>query len=136
MGRVDIAVPAFPSALAAGGGSLWVLAGGHLLRIDTALDRVISQIDVGVRLGSELTCDLTVAGKVVWAVGSVSALRSKVFRIDVRSGRVLGSTAVPAAACVAATAHGAWVPLPESRLVLRLGRNGRALERFADCCVL
>jgi hypothetical protein len=130
MRRVEVAVPAFPTAVAAGGGSVWLLAGGHLLRIDSALDKVISQIDVGVRLGSERTCDLAVAGNVVWTVGSVNARRSKVFRINMHSGHILGSTAVPAAACVAATAQGTWVTLPESRLILRLGRDGHVLERL------
>lgn len=128
--RDEVAVPAFPTAVAAGGGSVWLLAGGHLVRIDAALDRVISQIDVGVRLGSERTCDLAVAGNAVWTVGSVNAQRSRVFRIDMRTGHILGSTTVPAAACVAATAQGAWVTLPESRLILRLGRDGHVLERL------
>lgn len=126
---VEIAVPGFPTAVAAGGGSVWLLAGGHLVRVDAALDKVSSQIDVGVRLGSELSCDLAVGAKLVWALGSVNARRSRVFRIDMRTGRILGSTAVPAAACVAATAQGAWVTLPTSRLMLSLGRDGRVRDR-------
>ncbi|MGH3009868.1 MAG: hypothetical protein ACRDLM_10765 [Gaiellaceae bacterium] len=128
--RVELSVPASPTAVAAGGRSLWLLAGGRLVRVDAVLDKVIAQIDVGVRLGSELTCDLAVAGNVVWAVGAVDARRSRVFRIDTRTGRVLGSTAVAAAACVAATAQGAWVTLPGSRLILRLGRGGHVLGRL------
>lgn len=127
---MEVGVPAFPTAVAAGGGSVWVLAGGRVVRVDVVLDKVIARIDVGVRLGSELTCDLAVAGNIVWAVGSVDARRSRVFRIDARSGQILGSTAVAAAACVAATAKGAWVTLPRSRLILRLGRGGNVLERL------
>jgi hypothetical protein len=127
--RVEIAVPAFPTAVAAGGDSVWLLAGGHLVRVDAALDQVTSQIDVGVRLGSELTCDLAVGGNLVWALGSVNARHSRVFRIDTRTGRILGSTTVPAAACVAATAQDAWVTLPTSLLILRLGRDGHVRER-------
>jgi hypothetical protein len=129
--RVEIAVPAFPTAVAVGGDSVWLLAGGRLVRVDLALDKVTSLIDVGVRLGSELTCDLAVGGKLVWALGSVNARRSRVFRIDTRTGRILGSTPVPAAACVAATAQDAWVTLPTSRLILRLGRDGRVRDRVS-----
>ena len=69
--RVEVPVPAFPTAAAAGGGSVWLLAGGRLLRVDPARNRVVSQIDVGFRLGSERPCDLAVAGSIVWTIDSV-----------------------------------------------------------------
>jgi hypothetical protein len=128
--RVEVAVPAFPTAVTAGGGSVWLLAGGRLLRVDPARNRVVSQIDVGVRLGSERPCDLAVAGSIVWTIGSVNARRSRIVRVDARSGRVLGSTSVSAAACVAATLRGAWVTLPEARLIVRLSRDGRVVQRL------
>lgn len=127
---VEVSVPALPTAVAAGGEFVWLLADGHLVRVDVARARVNARIDVGVRLGSERTCDLAVAGNVVWTLGAVNARRSRVFRVDARTGRVLGSTVVPAAACVAATTQGAWVTLPESRLILRLGRDGRVSQRL------
>ena len=128
--RVEVPVPPFPTAVTGAGSSVWLLAGGRLLRVDPARSRVVSQIDVGVRLGSERPCDLAVAGTVVWALGSVNARRSRVVRIDARSGRVLGSTSVSAAACVAATVHGAWVTLPQARMIVRLNRDGRVLQRL------
>jgi hypothetical protein len=128
--HIEVSVPAFPTAVAAGGGSVWLLAGSRLVRVDPARNRVVSQIDVGVRLGSEQPCDLAVAGSVVWAVGSVNARRSRIVRVDARSDRVLGSTSVSAAACVAATLHGAWVTLPDARMIVRLNRDGRVLQRL------
>lgn len=109
---------------------MWLLAGGRLLRIDPASNRVVANIDVGVHLGSERLCDLAVAGRIVWTIGSVNARRSRIVRVDANSGRVLGSTAVPSAACVAATPRGAWVTLPEARMVVRLNRAGRVLQRL------
>jgi hypothetical protein len=128
--RVEVPVPAFPTAVTAGGGSVWLLAGGRLLRVDPVRNRVVSQIDVGVRLGSERPCDLAVAGSIVWTIGSVNARRSRIVRVDARSGRVLGSTWVSAAACVAATPHGAWVTLPEARMIVGFNRDGRVLQRL------
>lgn len=127
--RIGVAVPPFPTAVVAGGGSVWLLAGGHLVRVNPALGKVISQINVGVRLGSERTCDLAISGGVVWTIGSQSARHSRVVRVDARTDRVLGSTVVPLAACVAATSDGAWVTLPEARVIIRLGRDGRILQR-------
>jgi hypothetical protein len=128
--RAEVPVPAFPTAVTGGGGSVWLLAGGRLLRVDPVLNRVVSQIDVGVRLGSERPCDLAVAGSVVWALGSVNARRSRVVRIDAHTGRLLGATSVSAAACVAANLHGAWVTLPQARMIVRISRNGRVLQRL------
>jgi hypothetical protein len=109
---------------------VWLLAGGRLLRVDPLRNRVVSQIDVGVRLGSERPCDLAVAGGIVWTIGSVNARRSRVVRIDTHSGRVVGATSVPLAACVAANARGAWVTLPEARVIVHLARDGRVLQRL------
>jgi hypothetical protein len=128
--RVEVPVAAFPTAVTAGGGSVWLFAGGRLLRVDPVFNRVVSQIDVGVRLGSERPCDLAVAGSIVWVLGAVNASRSRVLRIDAHSGRVLGSTSVSAAACVAANLYGAWVTLPEARMILRINRDGRVLQRL------
>jgi hypothetical protein len=124
-------VPAFPTAIAVGGVSVWVLAGNRLVRIDPTTRRVVGRIDAGVRLGSERTCDLAVAGEVVWALGTLTADRSRVIRIDARTGHILGSTPLPLAACVAATPRGAWVTLPEARAFVRLNRAGRALGQIA-----
>ena len=128
--RAEVPVPAFPTAVAAGEGSVWLLAGGRLLRVDPARNKVVSKIDVGFRLGSERPCDLAVAGSIVWTIGSVNARRSRIVRIDASSGRVLGSTSVSAAACVAATLDGAWVTLPEARMIVRLNRDGRVMQRL------
>jgi hypothetical protein len=129
--RAVIPVPAFPSTVAVGGGSVWVLGGGRLVRINQSTDKVIARISLGVRVGSERTCDLAVAGGLVWTIGTVNARRSRVVRVDARTGRVLGSTQLPSAACVAATAQGAWVTLPEARALVRLDRHGHALKRLA-----
>ena len=134
--RVEIPVSAFPSVVTAVAGSVWLLAGGRLLRVDPTTDKVVSQIDAGVRLGSERTCDLAVADGIVWAIGSVNDRRSQVVRFDARGGRVIGSTAVPLAACVAAIARGAWVTLPEARMIVRLDRAGRVLQRVPTKCLL
>ena len=121
----------FPSAIAVGGGSVWVLAGGRLVRIDASTGAVVARIDLAVRVGSERTCDLAVAGRIVWALGSVNAGRSRVIRVDARTGQMLGSTTLPSAACVAATPRGAWVTLPEARALVRLDRDGRLVARVA-----
>jgi hypothetical protein len=126
-----IPVPAFPSAIAEGGGSVWVLAGNRLVQIDPSTSRVVARIDVGVRVGSERTCDLAVAGGVVWTIGATGGAQSRVVRVDVRSGRLLGSTLLPSAACVAATPQGAWVTLSEARALVRLDRDGRLQRRVA-----
>src|SRR5229473_1032979 len=88
--QTAIPVPAFPSAIAVGGGSVWVLAGGRLVEINPHTRRVVARIDVGVRVGSERTCDLAVAGGLVWTVGAVNAGRSRLVRVDARTGRLLG----------------------------------------------
>ncbi len=110
---------------------MWTLAGGRLVRINPRTLRVVARSDLGVRVGSELTCDLAVAGGVVWTIGSVNARRSWIVRIDARTGRRLGSTPVPLAACVAATVKGAWVTLPEARMIVRLDRDGRLMQRVS-----
>jgi hypothetical protein len=76
--RMTVPVPAFPSAIAVGGGSVWALAGGRLVRISPRKNSAIAWIDLGVRVGSELTCDLAVADGVVWVIGAVNATRSRV----------------------------------------------------------
>jgi hypothetical protein len=132
-GRAEAAVrvPAFPSAVAVGGGSVWTLAEGRLVRIDPKTKRVVARIDLGVRVGSELTCDLAVGGGVVWTIGTLTATRSRVLRVDARTGRTLGSTLLPAAGCVAATGRTAWVTLPYQRALVQLDRRGRVLSRVA-----
>lgn len=129
--RAKVPVPAFPSAVAVGGGSVWALAGGRLVRISPGRTTVSARIALGVRVGSELTCDLAVAGGVVWAIGAVNATRSRVIRVDARTGRVLGSTPLPSAACVAATTRNAWVTLPRERALVELDRIGRVQKRVA-----
>jgi hypothetical protein len=128
--HASISVAAFPNAIAVGGGSVWVLAGNRLVQIDPRSRRVIARIDLGVRVGSERTCDLAIAGGLVWAVGDVSGARSRVVRGDASTGRRLGPTPVPAAACVAATARGAWVTLPEARALVQLDQNGVVRKRL------
>src|SRR5207237_335160 len=98
--------PASPSAITVGGGSVWALAGNRLVEINPRTTRVTARIDVGVRVGSERTCDLAVAGGLIWTIGTKNSSRSLVVRVDARTGRPLGST--PSAACVAATPRGAW----------------------------
>ncbi|HET8607944.1 MAG TPA: hypothetical protein VFL66_13070 [Gaiellaceae bacterium] len=126
-----IGVASFPSAIAVGGGSVWVVAGGRLTRIDPRTRRVVARIDVGVRVGSERPCDLAVAGGVVWTLGAVSATRSLVVRVDARTGHVLGATPTPPAACVAATADAAWVTLPRARRLVRLDDHGHVVRQVA-----
>jgi len=120
----SIPVAASPSAIAVGGGSVWVLAGNRLVQINPHTSRVTARIDLGVRVGSERTCDLAVAGRLVWAIGEVNAVRSRIVRVDARTGRVVGSTPLAAAACVAATSRGAWVTLPEARALVQLDQHG------------
>jgi hypothetical protein len=134
--RTVVLVPAFPSAIAVGSGSVWTLAGGRLVRINPKTTRVVARIDLGVRVGSELSCDLAVAGGVVWTIGAMSATRSDVFRVDARSGRMLGSTQLPFATCVAATTWAAWVTLPNARALVELTPHGQVLKRvptYAYC---
>ena len=134
--RAAIPVPAFPSAITVGAGSVWVLAGGGLVRINPDTRSVVARIDLGVRVGSERTCDLAVAGGLVWTIGAVTSGRSRVVRVDAHTGRGLGSTVVSSAACVAATSHGAWVTLPEARALVRLDRSGqvrRTISTDAYC---
>ena len=126
---VTIAVPAFPSAIAVGGGSVWALAGNRLVELNPHTNRVTARIDLGVRVGSERKCDLAVAGGLVWTIGAKSSSRSLVVRVDARTGRPRGSTSLPSAACVAATPNGAWVTLPDARALVQLDRNGRVLRR-------
>jgi hypothetical protein len=128
--HTSIPVASFPSAIAVGGGSVWVLAGNRLVQINPRTSRVTARIDLGVRVGSERTCDLAVAGRLVWAVGEVDAGRSRIVRVDARTGRVLGSTPLPAAACVAATSRGAWVALPEARALVQLDGDGVVRKRL------
>jgi hypothetical protein len=124
-----IPVPASPSAIAVGGGSVWALAGSRLVEINPRTNRVTAPIDVGVRVGSERTCDLAVAGGLVWTIGTQNNSRSLVVRVDAATGRPLGSTSLPSAACVAATPTGAWVTLPDARALVQLNRRGRVLRR-------
>lgn len=128
--HASIPVAAFPNAIAVGGGSVWVLAGNRLVQINLHTGRLTARIDLGVRAGSERTCDLAVAGGLVWAVGAVNAARSRVVRVDASTGRLLGSTPVPAAACVAATSRGAWVTLPEARALVQFDRRGVVRKRL------
>ncbi len=125
-----IRVAASPSAIAVGGGSVWVLAGNRLVRINPHTRQVIARIDLGVRVGSESTCDLGVAVGLVWAIGEVTADKSRIVRVDARSGRRLGSTPLPSAACVAATRQGAWVTLPEARALVQLDQHGVVRKRL------
>ena len=125
-----IPVPAWPSAIAVGGGWVWALAGSRLVEINPRTNRVTARIDVGVRVGSERTCDLAVAGGLVWMVGTTNSSRSLVVRVDARIGRPLGSTSLPSAACVAATPNGAWVTLPDARALVQLDRKGRVVRRL------
>lgn len=126
---VTIRVPASPSAIAVGGGSVWALAGSRLVEINPRTTRVSARVDVGVRVGSERTCDLGVAGGLVWMIGTKNGSRSLVVRVGARTGRPLGSTSLPFAACVAATPKGAWVTLPDARALVQLDRQGRVLRR-------
>jgi hypothetical protein len=128
--RTVVPVPAFPSAIAVGSGSVWTLAGGRLVRINPKTNRVVARIDLGVRVGSELSCDLAVAGGVVWTIGAMNATRSDVFRVDARTGRMLGSTQLPFATCVAAATRAAWVTLPNARALVELNPHGQVLERI------
>src|SRR5438034_10455699 len=79
-----IPVPASPSAIAVGGGSVsvWALAGNRLIEINPRTNRVTARIDVGVRVGSERTCDLAVAGGLVWTIGTKNGLRSPGVPVD------------------------------------------------------
>lgn len=124
-----IPVPASPSAIAVGGGLVWALAGNHLVEINPRTNTVTARIDVGVRVGSERTCDLAVAGGLVWMIGTTNSSRSLVVRVDARTGRPLGSTSLPSAACIAAIPKGAWVTLPDARALVQLDRQGRVLRR-------
>lgn len=134
--RAVVPVPAFPSAIAVGSGSVWTLAGGRLVRINPNTNGVVARIDLGVLVGSELSCDLAVAGGVVWTIGATSATRSDVFRVDARTGRMLGSRQLPFATCVAATTRAAWVTLPNARALIELSPHGQVLKRvptYAYC---
>jgi hypothetical protein len=134
--RTVVPVPAFPSAIAVGSGSVWTLAGGRLVRINPKTNKVVARIDLGVRVGSERSCDLAVAGGVVWTVGGMNATRSDVFRVDALTGRMLGSTQLPFATCVAATTRAAWVTLSNARTLVELNPHGQVLKRvptYAYC---
>jgi hypothetical protein len=126
---VTIAVPASRSEMAGGGGAVWTLAGNRLVEINPRTPRVTARIDLGVRVGSERTCDLGVAGGLVWTIGTKNSSRSLVVRVDARTGRPLGSTPLPSAACIAATPKGSWVTLPDARALVQLDRKGRMLRR-------
>ena len=128
---VTIPVPASPSAIAVGGGSVWALAGNRLIDVNPRTNTVTARIDLGVRVGSERTCDLAVAGGLVWTIGTTNSSRSLVVRVDARTRRPLGSTSLPSAACVAATSKGAWVTSPDARTLVQLDRKGRVLRRVA-----
>jgi hypothetical protein len=127
----SIPVAASPSAISVGGGSVWVLAGNRLVQINPHTSRVVARLDLGERVGSERTCDLAVAGGLVWTIGQVNAGHAQIVRVDARSGRLLGSRSLPSAACVAATPEGAWVTLPDARALVQLDRNGHVVRRVA-----
>jgi outer membrane protein assembly factor BamB len=127
-------VGGYPDSLALGAGTLWVsVVQGFdcsVVRLSRTTGRRIGH---ATYVGNGQPLRLAVGSRTVFLVNAGDRL---VWRINARSGRVEGATAVAAepweSATVTADARGAWIAYyssPAGSVLLRLDRRGDVVER-------
>ncbi len=119
-GGVRRVVRASLGDLATGSGAVWLPQPTSVLRIDERTGRVRRLATGRLGLGG-FQHDLAVGGNALWALRSTSRSRSKLLRLDLRTGRATGSTNVPGIAdAVVFESQALWIATVNGYALIRI----------------